>query len=39
MIAVRRRPKPEMPAFVYNEANRSSVYGVPGITARSSIVE
>jgi hypothetical protein len=39
MIAVRRRAKPEIPAFEYNEVNRSSVYGVPGITARSNIVE
>ena len=38
MMAVRRRPKPAMPAFVYKEFRRSSVFGVRGIIASSSIV-
>jgi hypothetical protein len=38
MMAVRRRPKPAMPAFAYNEFKSSSVFGVRGIIARSSIV-
>jgi hypothetical protein len=37
-MAVKRRPKPERPAFEYNEFNSSTVFGVRGITARSSIV-
>jgi hypothetical protein len=38
MIAVRRRPKPEMPAFAYKEFKSSSVFGVRGIIARRIIV-
>jgi hypothetical protein len=39
MMAVRRRPKPAMPAFAYNEFKSSSVSGVRGISARNTIVE
>jgi hypothetical protein len=39
MMAVRRRPKPEMPAFAYNAFSNSSVCGDLGIRARSNIVE
>jgi hypothetical protein len=38
MMAVRRRPKPEVPAVVYNVFSNSSVLSLWGITARSSIV-
>lgn len=38
MIAVRRRAKPEVPAVVYNVFSSSSVLGLWGMTARSSIV-
>jgi hypothetical protein len=38
MMAVRRRPKPAMPAFSYNLFKSSSVVGVRGITARRIIV-
>jgi hypothetical protein len=39
MMAVRRRPRPEMPAFVYNAFNNSVVYGVLGISARRNVVK
>jgi hypothetical protein len=38
MMAVKRRPKPAMPAFAYNEFKSSSVFGVRGIIARRNIV-
>jgi hypothetical protein len=38
MIAVRRRPKPEVFAVMYNEDNSSSVSGVWGTIARRNIV-
>jgi len=38
IMAVRRRPKPARPALVYKEFRSSSVFGVRGIIARSSIV-
>jgi hypothetical protein len=39
MMAVRRRPKPVRPAFVYKELRSSSVFGVRGIIARTSMVK
>jgi hypothetical protein len=38
MMAVRRRPKPAMPTFPYNEFKSSSVWGVRGMIAREIIV-
>jgi hypothetical protein len=38
MIAVRRRPKPQVPAVMYNEVNSSMVNGVWGTIARRKIV-
>ena len=39
MMAVSRRPKPEVPAVMYNVFNNSLVFGVWGIIAMRSIVE
>jgi hypothetical protein len=39
MMAVKRRPKPARPAFLYSEFKSSSVFGVRGIIGRSSIVK
>jgi hypothetical protein len=39
MMAVRRRPNPARPAFSYNLFKSSSVLGVRGIIARTSMVK
>jgi hypothetical protein len=39
MMAVKRRPKPVMPAFAYREFKSSSVFGVLGMIGRSNIVK